>query len=148
MSASLFYDCYAPYESYPATHHVDGDVSFGELKKGDKLYRLIRNRGKYEMTELTIVNRWHVALGHYYIGCKPDKGRTLNINFGATNISNVIQESKNDSIIYYDSSWFGTNLKSLIKHIFNLNAEEIEHLKQQLRYYEMKQDNLLEICEI
>ena len=41
MSSSLFYDCYAPYESYPPTIHVDGDKKFGELRNNDILYILI-----------------------------------------------------------------------------------------------------------
>lgn len=33
MSSSLFYDCYAPYETYPSTEYVEGDKKFGEIGK-------------------------------------------------------------------------------------------------------------------
>ena len=33
MSSSLFYDCYAPYESYPHTIHIDGDKSGAEYER-------------------------------------------------------------------------------------------------------------------
>ena len=41
MSSSLFYDCYAPYESYPSTIHVDGD------KSKEELYIIVDNVVKY-----------------------------------------------------------------------------------------------------
>ena len=52
MSSSLFYDCYAPYESYPSTIHVDGDKSFGEIQNNDSLYILVCDCKGYLFDEL------------------------------------------------------------------------------------------------
>lgn len=38
MSSSLFYDCYASYETYPDTEYVEGDKKFGEVGIGGVLY--------------------------------------------------------------------------------------------------------------
>ena len=110
MSSSLFYDCYASYESYPKTKYIDGDVKFGELKDGDKLYYL----NEYNiLKEMVVTRSWYTHEGHCYIKVKDSYFKT--INFGPSNCANVIHDSFNNSIIYYDYCVIGTNKESVIK---------------------------------
>ena len=77
MSSSLFYDCYASYETYPDTEYVEGDKKFGEVGIGGVLYCLDR----YDtLSELKVTNPFHVAKGRCYITIK---GRGKNIDFGS-----------------------------------------------------------------
>ena len=52
MSSSLFYDCYAPYESYPYTEYLNGDKTFGDVGIHDVLYCLNEYN---ELTERTLI---------------------------------------------------------------------------------------------
>lgn len=132
MSSSLFYDCYAPYESYPSTVYVNGDKKFGEIKKGDILYSL----NYYGIKELVVTKPWHEAKGYCYISLEKKK----NINFGPSNCANVFSDSKNNSIIYYDNTIIGTNKESVIneqlKNIENEINNEENRLKNLRNEYE------------
>lgn len=120
MSSSLFYDCYAPYESYPSTIHVDGDKSFGELQNNDILYILVYDCNGYHFDELKVINNWHIAKGYNYISCLRGK-KKFNINFGTTNCWNCSHESKENSIILYEGYIIGTNKES----IYNYKCEKL-----------------------
>ena len=134
MSSSLFYDCYAPYETYPGTEYVEGDKKFGELKDGDKLYYL----NEYNiLKEMVVTRSWHTHEGHCYIKVKDSYFKT--IDFGSTSCWNVSNESINNSIVYYDGCVIGTNKESVIntkrKNIENhLNdlEKEVAELKDAL----------------
>ena len=39
MSSSLFYDCYASYDTYPDTEYIEGDKKFGEIGIGARFCR-------------------------------------------------------------------------------------------------------------
>ena len=110
MSSSLFYDCYAPYETYPGTEYVEGDVKFCELKEGDKLYYLNEDNN---LKEMVVTRSWYTHSGYCYIKVKDSYFKT--INFGPSNCENVIDDSFNNSIVYYDDCVIGTNKESVIK---------------------------------
>lgn len=130
MSSSLFYDCYAPYESYPSTIHIDGDKSFGELQNNDILYILIYDCEGYRFDELKVSNSWHASHGHQYISCLRGK-KKFNIDFGPNNCWNVSYESKENSIILYDGYIIGTNKKSIYNYGLKKLQDEFELIKRQ-----------------
>ena len=129
MSSSLFYDCYAPYETYPKTEYVEGDKKFGEIEIGGVLYCLDRYDS---LTELEVTNPFHVTKGHCYITIK---GRGKNIDFGSHNCVNVL-EARDKSIVFYDGGIIGTNKKSVIEKQCNILTREIEHVR--MRYKSLK----------
>ena len=119
MSSSLFYDCYAPYETYPRTEYVEGDKKFGEIGIGGILYYLDR----YDtLSELEVTNPFHVAKGRCYITIK---GRGKNIDFGSQYCSNVL-EARDKSIVFYDGGIIGTNKESVISKAVNAITKEIQ----------------------
>ena len=128
MSASLFYDCYADYESYPSTKKIEGDKTFAEVKEDDILYRLVTvkvgDEYKYDFEELKVVKPWHEARGHCYISCKIGK-KPYNINFGPAGCWNVREESANTSIVYHNYGKIGTNKKSICDAVIKAVEEEI-----------------------
>lgn len=130
MSSSLFYDCYAPYESYPSTIHVDGDKSFGELQNNDILYMFIRDCEGYRLDELKVIKSWHLSHGNKYISCLRGK-KKFNTNFGFTNCWNCGHESKDNSIILYNGYIIGTNKESLYNYKCKKLKEEYELAKKQ-----------------
>ena len=154
MSSSLFYDCYAPYESYPSTFKNDGDKTFGELKEGDVLYLLHYSMDKgeeeytYKIVPLTVTKPWHESKGHCYITCVEDKNKKHYINFGPSNCWNVYEESKNSSIVCYktERSWrseyVGTNKDNVIKCERQWYESEIEKLNRQIADKQKKIDKL------
>lgn len=130
MSSSLFYDCYAPYESYPNTIHVDGDKSFGELQNNDILYMLIYDCNGYRFDELKVINSWHLSRGNRYISCLRKK-KKFNINFGPANCWNCGYSSKENSIILYDGYIIGTNKESIYNYKCKKLQEEFELAQKQ-----------------
>lgn len=134
MSASLFYDCYADYETYPSTTKIEGDKTFAEVQKGDILYRLVtvkvNNEYKYDFEELVVVRPWHEARGHYYISCKIGK-KPYNINFGSASCGNVREESANSSIVYINCTKIGTNKKSICDVMAKTYEEQIKTLERE-----------------
>ncbi len=121
MSSSLFYDCYAPYETYtrPRTEYVEGDKKFGEIGIGGILYCLDR----YDtLSELEVTNPFHVAKGRCYITIK---GRGKNIDFGGQYCVNVL-EARDKSIVFYDGGIIGTNKESVIAKAVNAITKEIQ----------------------
>lgn len=119
MSSSLFYDCYAPYETYPRTEYVEGDKKFGEIGIGGILYCLDR----YDtLSELEVTNPFHVAKGRCYITIK---GRGKNIDFGSQYCANVL-EARDKSIVFYDGGIIGTNKESVISKAVNAITKEIQ----------------------
>ena len=122
MSSSLFYDCYAPYETYPRTEYVEGDKKFGEIGIGGILYCLDR----YDtLSELEVTNPFHVAKGRCYISIK---GRDKNIDFGSQYCSNVL-EARDNSIVFYGGGIIGTNKESVISKAVNSLTKEIEQAR-------------------
>ena len=130
MSSSLFYNCYAPYESYPSTIHVDGDKSFGEIQNNDSLYILVCDNEGYRFDELKVIKSWHSSRGHQYMSCLRGK-REFNIYFGPTNYWNCGHESKDNSIILYNGYIIGTNKESLYNYKRKKLQEEYELAKKQ-----------------
>lgn len=130
MSSSLFYDCYAPYESYPTTIHVDGDKSFGELQNNDSLYILVYDCKGYRFDELKVINSWHSSRGNKYISCLRGK-KKFNINFGPANCWNCGHNSKENSIILYNSYIIGTNKESIYNYECKKLQEEFELANKQ-----------------
>ena len=130
MSSSLFYDCYAPYESYPSTIHVDGDKSFGEIQNNDSLYILVCDHKGYRFDELKVIKSWHSLHGNKYISCLRGK-KKFNINFGLTNCWNCGHESKDNSIILYNGYIIGTNKESLYNYECKKLQEEFELANKQ-----------------
>lgn len=116
MSSSLFYDCNGEYETYPSTKRVEGDTTFGEVKKGGILYCLstvkVKGDYQYKFEELAVVKPWHVSHGNFYISCKRvGKGsKPYNINFGT---SYVIRNTSESSVVFFDHTIIGTNKESL-----------------------------------
>ena len=139
MSSSLFYDCYAQYESYPFTTKIDGDTTFGELKEGDKLYFLRpvfdkeTEEEKYEVVTLDVIKPWHKAKGHCFITCQEGEKKHY-IDFGPANCANVLYDSKNSSIVYYDKKFahVSTNVISLVNYRIDISNKEIEKLENQI----------------
>lgn len=125
MSSSLFYDCYAPYESYPSTIHVDGDKSFGELRNNDILYILIYDHKGYRFDELKVIKSWHSSHGNQYISCLRGK-KKFNINFGPANCWNGDYNSKENSIILYNGYIIGINKESIYNYECKKLQEEFE----------------------
>jgi len=122
MSSSLFYDCYAPYETYPRTEYVEGDKKFGEIGIGGILYCLDR----YDtLSKLEVTNPFHVAKGRCYITIK---GRGKNIDFGSHNCANVL-EARDKSIVFYEGGIIGTNKESVISEAVNAITKEIEQAR-------------------
>ena len=122
MSSSLFYDCYAPYETYTDTEYVEGDKKFGEIGVGGILYCL----DEYDtLSELEVTNPFHVAKGRCYITIK---GRGKNIDFGSHNCVNVLQ-ARDKSIVFCGGSIIGTNKKSVIARRCNTITKEIEYAR-------------------
>ena len=137
MSSSLFYDCYATYESYPQTTYTDDDKDFKDLKENDILYRLTVTFSKdkkinYEFEELTVKRPLHKARGNYYLSCLRNK-RPYNINFGPCyEVANT-----KSSIIFYDYTKIGTSKKGIIqvcKTELNEAIEELENSKKHKLY--------------
>ena len=129
MSSSLFYDCYAPYETYPSTAYVEGDKKFGEIGIGGILYCLNR----YDtLSELEVTNPFHAAKGRCYITIK---GSCKNIDFGPHNCANVL-EARNKSIVFYDGGIIGTDKESVIAKRCNIITKEIEQAR--MRYESLK----------
>lgn len=126
MSSSLFYDCYAPYETYPKTEYVEDDKKFGEIGIGGILYCLDR----YDtLSELEVINPFHVTKGHCYITIK---GRGKNIDFGSQNCVNVL-EARNKSIVFYEDGIIGTNKESVIAKQCNILTREIEYMRMECK---------------
>ena len=122
MSSSLFYDCYAPYETYPRTEYVEGDKKFGEIGIGGILYYLDR----YDtLSELEVTNPFHVAKGRCYITIK---GRGKNIDFGSQYCANVL-EARDKSIVLYGGGIIGTNKESVISKAVNSITKEIQQAR-------------------
>jgi len=119
MSSSLFYDCYASYETYPHTEYVEGDKKFGEIGIGDTLYRLDTHD---TLIELEVTNPFHIAKGNCYITIK---GKGMNINFGTQYCANVL-EARNKSIVFYNNGIIGTNKESVIKRQCTFLEKEME----------------------
>lgn len=130
MSSSLFYDCYAPYESYPNTIHIDGDKSFGELLNNDILYILIYDHKGYRFDELKVIKSWHSSHGNQYISCLRGK-KKFNINFGPANCWNCGHNSKENSIILYNGYIIGTNKESIYNYECKKLQEEFEFANKQ-----------------
>ena len=151
MSASLFYDCYADYETYPNTHKDDIDKTFGEIKEGDILYLLCYTKDSnkkdyyFKIINLTVEKPWHEARGHYFITCLEGKNKTHYINFGPTNIWNIEHESKNSSIIHYNSDIVGTNKENLINYKKQLYKNEIDDLNRVIESKQFYIDKLNQI---
>ena len=131
MSSSLFYDCYARYETYPRTEYVEGDKKFGEIGIGGILYCLDR----YDtLSELEVTNPFHVAKGHCYITIK---GRGKNIDFGSHNCVNVL-EARDKSIVFYEGGIIGTNKESVISEAVNAITKEIEQARMKCESLEKR----------
>lgn len=128
MSSSLFYDCYAPYESYARTEYVDGDKTFGEVGVGDILYGL----GMYgEIKELKVKTPFHVFLKHCYITIE---GKGNNIDFGPSNCANVL-EARDKSIVYYNGRVIGTNKESVKNAMCSRIECEVSDAKKKYEYW-------------
>lgn len=129
MSSSLFYDCYASYDTYPDTEYVEGDKKFGEIGIGGILYCLDR----YDtLSELEVTNPFHVTKGRCYITIK---GRGKNIDFGAHKCTNVL-EARNKSIVFYNDNIIGTNKESVVKTKCNSIEKKIAEAKSLCEFLE------------
>ena len=138
MSSSLFYDCYAPYETYPRTEYVEGDKKFGEIGIGGILYRL---NGDDTLSELEVTNPLHVAKGRCYITIK---GRGKNIDFGGHNCANVL-EARDKSIVFYEGGIIGTNKESVIAKRCNILTREIGHTRMKCESLEKRLNKLISL---
>ena len=138
MSSSLFYDCYAPYETYPRTEYVEGDKKFGEIGIGGILYCLDR----YDtLSELEVTNPFHVAKGRCYITIK---GRGKNIDFGGHNCANVL-EARDKSIVFYEGGIIGTNKESVISEAVNAITREIGQARMKCKSLEERLDKVISL---
>ena len=136
MSASLFYDCYASYESYPDTKYASGDKKFCEVKEGDVLYRLDSNNN---ISELTVRKPFHVTKGRCIISVN---GRGNNIDFGTSRCSNV-WDARDMSIVFYNNySIIGTNKKSIVKIRIDKLTNELNKVKNQYEHLETELNEL------
>lgn len=132
MSASLFYDCYAPYETYPKTEYCIKDKTFGECKEGDTLFLLNRAKdGQYEFQELIITKPLHQARGRFYISTIVNK-KKMAIDFGPYSCGNVL-DGKNNSIIFYKGI-IGTNKQSILDTKTNIIKKELSDLIKQEKF--------------
>lgn len=87
MSSSLFYDCYASYQSYPKALKINGCKTFKQLVKGDKLFYLEDDF----IQELTVRDVIKIYKRRYVIPIEKfnsDFGTIIDI--GPDNILNVI----------------------------------------------------------
>ena len=125
MSASIFADFYMPYSSYLKTEYIEGDIKFSELKPGDILYYLDRYD---KMKTIKVISSWHISKNHCYIGVS---GKLRNIDFGEVNGNTL--DSKNASIVYYQSGYIGTNKESVIKIAIQKLSEESDKITIQLQ---------------
>ena len=138
MSSSLFYDCYAPYETYPRTEYVEGDKKFGEIGIGGILYYLDR----YDtLSELEVTNPFHVAKGRCYITIK---GRGKNIDFGSHNCANVL-EARDKSIVFYEGGIIGTNKESVISKAANAITNEIGQARMKCKSLEKRLHKIISL---
>lgn len=138
MSSSLFYDCYAPYETYPDTEYVEGDKKFGEIGIGGILYCL----DEYDtLSELEVTNPFHVAKGRCYITIK---GRGKNIDFGSHNCVNVLQ-ARDKSIVFCGGSIIGTNKQSVIARRCNTITREIGLARMKCKSLEKTLNKLISL---
>ena len=138
MSSSLFYDCYAPYETYPRTEYVEGDKKFGEIGIGGILYYL----DKYDtLSELEVTNPFHVAKGRWYITIK---GRGKNIDFGSHNCANVL-EARDKSIVFYEGGIIGTNKESVISKAANAITNEIGQARMKCKSLEKRLHKIISL---
>lgn len=138
MSSSLFYDCYAPYETYPDTEYVEGDKKFGEIGIGGILYCLDR----YDtLSELEVTNPFHVAKGCCYISIK---GRGKNIDFGSHNCANVL-EARDKSIVFYEGGIIGTNKESVISKAANAITNEIGQARMKCKSLEKRLHKIISL---
>ena len=138
MSSSLFYDCYAPYETYPDTEYVEGDKKFGEIGIGGILYCL----DKYDtLSELEVTNPFHVAKGRCYISIK---GRDKNIDFGSHNCANVL-EARDKSIVFYEGGIIGTNKESVISKAANAITNEIGQARMKCKSLEKRLHKIISL---
>lgn len=133
MSASLFFDCYTPYETYPETEYCIKDKTFGECKEGDTLFRLNRTKdGQYEFQELIITKPWHQARGRFYISTIVNK-KKMAIDFGPYHCWNV-QNGEDKSIIFYKGI-IGTNKQSILDTRMDIIKKELSNLIEQEKNY-------------
>ena len=138
MSSSLFYDCYAPYETYPRTEYVEGDKKFGEIGIGGILYYL----DKYDtLSELEVTNPFHVAKGRCYITIK---GKGKNIDFGSHNCANVL-EARDKSIVFYEGGIIGTNKESVISKAANAITNEIGQARMKCKSLEKRLHKIISL---
>ena len=137
MSSSLFYDCYAPHETYPNTEYVEGDKKFGEIGIGGILYCL---DGHDTLSELEVTNPFHVAKGNCYITIK---GRGKNIDFGSHNCANVL-EARNKSIVFYNGYIIGTNKESVIAKRCNILTREIGQARMKCKSLEKRLNKIVQ----
>ena len=133
MSSSLFYDCYAPYETYAETVKIEGCKNFSEIKIGDILYIIEHDNNGYHFVELKVINPWHEAKGKCYISCLKGK-KKFYINFGTIHCGNVIYGSKYSSIVFYDGYTIGTDKESLYNYKHDVMLKHLENIKEQYDY--------------
>lgn len=145
MSSSVFYDCCAPYEYYSRTIKVKGYKNFGDIKAGDTLYMIVRDSNGYSFVELKVTNPWHIEKEKYYISCLKGKNGFY-INFGSANCDNVIHDSKNSSIVFYNGYTIGTSKEVIYNYKNEKLLEEFKEIKEQ---YDMinKDIELLELLK-
>ncbi len=146
MSSRLFYDCYAPYETYADTSYIEGDKTFGEIQNGDVLYILISDDNGYRFEELKVVYKWHLTHGHFYISCLKGK-KKFNIDFGSSNCGNVIN-SKDGSIVFFEGYIIGTNKNSLYKYMYRRLTEDLEVIQKQFQQTIDKIEQLKQIQKL
>lgn len=138
MSASVFNDCIGnAYETYPSAKHINGEVSFGELKKGDSLFYLdIYNN----LVEMKVIKGWHVSDSRCLISVNDNYFKT--ICFGSANCWNVSVKSKDSSILFYNGCIIGTNKNSVISERKRVVESDIEYAKKHIEALEMVLETL------
>lgn len=127
MSSSLFYDGMS---YYPKTIKVKGCKNFGDIKAGDNLYTIVRDSSGYSFVEFKVANPWHTEKGEYYISCLKGE-KEFCINFGSENCANVVHDSKNSSIVFYNGYTIGTSKEILYNYKNEKLLEEFKEIKEQ-----------------
>lgn len=130
MSASLYHDCYTPYEGYPNTEYIDGDKRFGDIGVNETLYCLDKD---FKLTDLVVTKPFHVSRGHCYISV----GKGKNIDFGSCSCRNVT-DARNKSVVHYNGCIIGTNEDSVLKVRHRIFKEDTDRLKKILDDLEKK----------
>lgn len=129
MSSSLFYDCYASYQSYPKAIKINGCKTFNQLVKGDKLFYLEDDF----IQELTVRDVIKIYKRRYVIPIEKfssDFGTIIDI--GPDNIRNV-RDNLDASILEAFRGFISTDRVVLKNYKITTLLERENELNEQIK---------------